>query len=63
VPQKGKKPKRLIWKFNLDLIHPTEDGSFEFEYFAQFPWEKVIINGKARNLRNIVHIEYFKNSF
>nr|XP_058165285.1 ribosomal protein eL22-like [Dasypus novemcinctus] len=54
--QRDKKPKMSTWKFNLDPAHPAEDGIFE-----QFLWEKVKVNGKTRNLRNAVLIEYFKN--
>uniref|UniRef100_A0A2K6LRV9 Ribosomal protein L22 like 1 n=2 Tax=Rhinopithecus TaxID=542827 RepID=A0A2K6LRV9_RHIBE len=53
---KDKKPKRLTWKLNLDLTHPGEDGIFDSGNFGTF-----LINGKTGNLRNVVHIDRFKN--
>ncbi|XP_040487185.1 60S ribosomal protein L22-like 1 [Ursus americanus] len=57
---KDKKPKKSIWKYNLDLTHPLEDGIFDSGNFEQF-LKKVKVNGKAGNLGNVVHIERFKN--
>ncbi|KAM7233600.1 hypothetical protein CapIbe_015736 [Capra ibex] len=59
--KKGKKPKKLTWKFNLDLTHPVEDGIFDSGYFEQLLREKVEVNGKTGNLGNVVHVECFKN--
>uniref|UniRef100_A0A8D2D670 60S ribosomal protein L22-like 1 n=1 Tax=Sciurus vulgaris TaxID=55149 RepID=A0A8D2D670_SCIVU len=61
VPQKDKKPKQTTWKFNLDLSYPIEDGTFDFGNFEQFLREKIKVNGKTRNLGNVVHIDCFKN--
>uniref|UniRef100_A0A2I3T6G7 RPL22L1 n=2 Tax=Pan TaxID=9596 RepID=A0A2I3T6G7_PANTR len=52
---KDKKPKRSTWKFKLDLTHPAEDGIFDSGNFEQF------LREKAGYLRNVVHIECFKN--
>ncbi|XP_038191363.1 60S ribosomal protein L22-like 1 [Arvicola amphibius] len=61
APQKDKKPKKLTWRFHLDLTHPVEDGIFFKETFEQFLQEKVKVNGKTGNLENVVHIERLKN--
>ena len=37
--KKDKKPKKSTWKFNLDLTHPVEDGSFDSGNFGTFPSE------------------------
>ncbi|XP_004630834.1 60S ribosomal protein L22-like 1 [Octodon degus] len=55
------KPKRSIWKFNLDYTHPVEDGIFDSVNFEQFLREKIKVNGKTGNLGNVIHTEYFKN--
>uniref|UniRef100_A0A2K6V0B9 Ribosomal protein L22 like 1 n=1 Tax=Saimiri boliviensis boliviensis TaxID=39432 RepID=A0A2K6V0B9_SAIBB len=49
APRKDKEPKKSNWKFNLDLSHP-------------FLQEKVKVNGKTGNLRNVVHNEPFENN-
>ncbi|XP_047373949.1 60S ribosomal protein L22-like 1 [Sciurus carolinensis] len=36
APQKDKKLKRTTPKFNLDLIHPVEDGIFDSGNFVVF---------------------------
>uniref|UniRef100_A0A2K5PXV7 60S ribosomal protein L22-like 1 n=1 Tax=Cebus imitator TaxID=2715852 RepID=A0A2K5PXV7_CEBIM len=61
APQKDKKPNKSTWKFNLDLTHPAEVGIFDSGNVGQFLQEKVKVNGKTRNLRNVVRIERFKN--
>lgn len=60
---KVKNRKRTTWKFGLDLTQPVEDGTFNYENFETFLWEKVKINGKIGNLWSAVYIEYFKNKF
>ncbi|XP_049637858.1 60S ribosomal protein L22-like 1 [Suncus etruscus] len=58
---KDKKSKRATRKFTLDLTHPSEDEIFDSGNFEQFLREKVKVNGKIGNLRNVVDIELCKN--
>uniref|UniRef100_A0A8C6RAE4 60S ribosomal protein L22-like 1 n=1 Tax=Nannospalax galili TaxID=1026970 RepID=A0A8C6RAE4_NANGA len=51
--QKDKKPERSNWRFNLDLIHPVEDGIFYSGNFEQFLPEKVKVSGQTGNLGNV----------
>ncbi|XP_038180348.1 60S ribosomal protein L22-like 1 [Arvicola amphibius] len=58
---KDKRPKKSTWRFHLDLTHPVEEGIFDSGNFERFLQEKVKVNGKTANLRNVVHIERLKN--
>lgn len=60
MPQKDKKPEKSAWRFNLNPTHPIED-IFDSGNFEHFLLEKAKVNGKTRNLGNVVHIECFKN--
>uniref|UniRef100_A0A8C6FKH1 Uncharacterized protein n=1 Tax=Moschus moschiferus TaxID=68415 RepID=A0A8C6FKH1_MOSMO len=61
MPQKDKKPEKSAWRFNLDPTHPIEGGFLTLKILNIFLLEKVKVNGKTRNLGNVVHIECFKN--
>uniref|UniRef100_A0A8C5VG42 60S ribosomal protein L22-like 1 n=1 Tax=Microcebus murinus TaxID=30608 RepID=A0A8C5VG42_MICMU len=61
VPEKDKKPKRSTRKLNLDLTHLVEDGIFDSGNFGEQFLQEIKVNGKTRNLGNVVHIEHFKN--
>uniref|UniRef100_A0A7N5KJ72 60S ribosomal protein L22-like 1 n=1 Tax=Ailuropoda melanoleuca TaxID=9646 RepID=A0A7N5KJ72_AILME len=61
APQKDKKLKKTICKYNLDVTHPVEDGIFDSGNFEQFLNERIKVNGKTGNLGKVVHIERLKN--
>uniref|UniRef100_A0A8D2DHY2 Uncharacterized protein n=1 Tax=Sciurus vulgaris TaxID=55149 RepID=A0A8D2DHY2_SCIVU len=54
APQKDKKLKRTTPKFNLDLIHPVEDGIFDSGNFGTFPSEYLGFSSL------VLHFLYFK---
>ncbi|KAG8509568.1 Ubiquitin carboxyl-terminal hydrolase 10 [Galemys pyrenaicus] len=55
---KEKKPKKATWKFNLDLIHPVEDGIFDSGNFEQFLYLKYLSKKylKKNNLRDWLRV-------
>ncbi|XP_068160250.1 ribosomal protein eL22-like [Antennarius striatus] len=60
-PAAGRKTRGGVqWRFTLDLTHPVEDGILDSASLETFLKDRIKVNGKTGNLRNVVQVGRMK---